>query len=65
MLITLNPIESNLNRVQHLPECEKSHNSKCDQKLDHQNGVHLKESKSEFKKQAICVVLYWWVLVRH
>lgn len=29
--------------TQHSPEGKESHNRKCDQKLDHQNGVHLKE----------------------
>lgn len=42
------------------PECEKCHNSQSDQKLDHQDGVHL--WKFERRKTALLYVTY--VLVR-
>lgn len=38
--------------LQHSPECEESHDNKSDSKLDHQDGIDLKEGNLLWKSIA-------------
>lgn len=48
-------VKSRVKLTGHSPECKKGHNCKCDKKLDHQDGIHLKKTKKQQQFFGVCM----------